>query len=50
MFCFLSLNEKRIKGFLENYKGTHEYEIRSKKGEVLEVSMGQPGTRFFHYN
>jgi hypothetical protein len=38
-FCFFDLDYDVLKKFLMPHKARHEYEIRSKEGEILEVNL-----------
>jgi hypothetical protein len=39
LFCFYDLDQRELAGFLSSYKAKHGYEIRGKKGEIIEANI-----------
>lgn len=48
-FCFFDLDYGVLKDFLMPHKARHEYEIRDKKGEIVEVNKTY-GNEYFREN
>jgi hypothetical protein len=51
VFCFYDLNNDNVTEFFGQYKSKHEYELRSKKGEFIEVnSINKLEADLINYN